>query len=171
MALRFFRFFIPRGHKTAPFMARTEIGRLGIQILGPREPRASARVGSILIFLFVLVTFLWQRSTVAQVAKTYEEPEAGAWLARPVPAFTPQAEKKERLERLVDWLYKDGAVFVGVVLTEGGEVSGLKVYLPTDQGSREQIVRVVNRENAKSGYRPEDDEGQDTLVIWLNFSS
>jgi hypothetical protein len=121
----------------------------------------------VLILWFIPVLSLWPRSALFAAVETYEEPEAGAWLARPVPAFTPEAERKERLERLVDWLYKDGAVFIGVVLTEGGYVSGLKVYLPIDQGAREQIVRVANRENAKIGYSSIDDTGQDTLMIWF----
>jgi len=69
----------------------------------------------------------------------------------------------------VDWLYGDGAVFVGVVLIEESEADGfggLRIYLPIDKGSREQIFRVANRELARSGYRSEDDTGQDTLVIW-----
>lgn len=120
----------------------------------------------VLRFFKVLILISWLLVLAASaVAQTYEEPEAGAWLTRPVPAFTPQAERKERIERLVDWLYKDGAVFVGVVLTEE-EFTGLKIYLPINKESREQIFRVANRELARSGYRSEDDTGQDTLVIW-----
>ncbi len=110
----------------------------------------------VLAFAFVSVVY----------AQTYEEPEAGAWFASQELVSAPGAKNKESLERLVDWLYKDGAVFVGVVLTEE-EVSGLKVYLPGNKQSREQIFRVANRELTKSGYRAEDDEGQDALVIWF----
>ncbi|OIO35304.1 MAG: hypothetical protein AUJ74_06805 [Candidatus Omnitrophica bacterium CG1_02_44_16] len=125
-------------------------------------------------FFIFLTLFSWlalfpslgAQPVVAAIIETYEEPEAGAWFVRQALTSASEAKNTQRLERLVDWLYKDGAVFVGVVLTEE-EASGLKVYLPINKQSREQIFRAANRELVKSGYRSEDDTGQDTLTIWF----
>lgn len=123
----------------------------------------------ILISWFILAPSLWPQSVTSAVTETYEEPEASAWFVRHASISAPEAKNNVHLERLVDWLYKDGAVFVGVVLTkeEVNRFGGLRVYLPINKEAREQIFRVANRELARSGYRSEDDTLQDTLTIWF----
>ena len=127
---------------------------------------------SLILLLFIFAFLIWPQSIVLAVAETYEEPEARAWIVGHTSISAAAAKNKEHLERLVDWLYKDGAVFVGAVLTKEpklsgfGDLTGLRVYLPINKESREQIFRVANRELVRSEYSSEDDTGQDTLTIW-----
>ena len=75
-------------------------------------------------------------------------------------------EQDRPRRHLVARLYRAGAVYLGVVFVKE-EASGLKIYLPLRRELREAIFKIANEALVQAGFRREEDERQDTLMVWF----
>jgi hypothetical protein len=119
-----------------------------------------------------LVATLASVPQVAQAWKVVEEavePEALEWLQEACPSdfFRSQTRFTARsAERLVRRFYAAGALDV-TMARAGGEIAGLRVFLPLDPERRRDLIALVNKRSADCRLPPSEDTGQESILFWF----
>lgn len=109
------------------------------------------------------------RATASQTEETYPEPEAAVWLKEHPEAFAAVPEgssSREAVTKLVDKLYDNGVVYIGIILVME-DPAGLRLYMPLDVGRRQVLFDLMNKRLAVSGCSSEEDRGQDVVDLWF----
>jgi len=104
-----------------------------------------------------------------EVVEEAVEPEALTWLQEACPPdfFRSQTRFTARsAERLVRRLYAAGALDVTMARV-GGEIAGLRVFLPLDPERRRDLIALVNKSFVDCSLSPAEDMGQENIVLWF----
>jgi len=142
------------------------------------KEKRSAAMFRVRIFAFFSLFLVLALRPPAQASAAQEgedashgpaEPEAGRWLEdkeQPCFFYRGSCRGPERADTLIRRLYREGAVFVGLVAS-GDDPLGLRVYLPLDEEKREEIFAIANELLPSAGSVLSREEGQDQLTIWF----